>query len=111
MVQSELFDGILFLGFGFYSYFTRLWGESPYIPKESLGILNFIIEAEIQIMNKLINLIHSQNKPILVATLSSSKEAKCIRLLEDHGYPALPSPEAVARAFAKMAHYSLRKQA
>ena len=106
LVSSDSFDGLLFLGFGFYSYFTRLWSESPFIPKDSLGIINVIIDQEIRIMKKLVELIDTYHKPILVATLMTSKEAKCIRLLEDHRYPALPSPEAAARAFSKMALYN-----
>ncbi|MHA2499024.1 MAG: acetate--CoA ligase family protein [Candidatus Hodarchaeales archaeon] len=108
MVSSDAFDGILFLGFGFYSYFTRLWSESPFVPKEVLGLYDLIIKHESRIIDKLVDLIEKYEKPIIVATLSSSRDSKSIQRLEDRGYPALPNPESAARAFAKMVHYSER---
>ncbi|MFX0114369.1 MAG: acetate--CoA ligase family protein [Candidatus Hodarchaeota archaeon] len=110
MASSDAFDGILFLGFGFYSYFTRLWSESPYVPSKALGLLDLVIRQEIKIIEKLIQLIKKYNKPILVATLMTSKEAKSIQHLEDRGYPALPNPESAARALAKMAQYAEKFQ-
>ncbi|MFQ5979543.1 MAG: acetate--CoA ligase family protein [Candidatus Heimdallarchaeota archaeon] len=110
MTSSSAFDGILFLGFGFYSNFTKIWSESPYVPKESIDLLDIVIKYEIKIIDKLVELIEKYEKPILVATLATSKEAKSIQHLENHGYRALPNPESAAKAMAKMTQYGMRNK-